>query len=178
MLVGTPLGNFLRTFAGQTNHDALVNQFVRAFTPDERRAVELTVSREPAPAPFLTIVIRTKGMRPRQLQDTLLSLAGQSSQDFTILIVRHLNAVADAAKIQDIATSFPDSLSSRIKIMDCVGNGRAAPLNIALEHLESRYVAFLDDDDFVFGHYVETFQNIAQSHPGKLARATCARQQN
>jgi hypothetical protein len=175
--VDAPLGAFLHGLAGMANPNCLVNQFVRAYVPDPNTPVESLASRDLAPGPFLTVVIRTQGKRIFQLREALLSLGGQSVDDFNIVVVLHRCIDADGAAVRDLIGSFPESLSGKAQIIECLAPGRAAPLNAALEHLAGRYVAFLDDDDFVFGHWVETFQKVATDHPGQIVRAACVRQE-
>lgn len=173
---GTPLGGLLRGLVAQANPNFLVNQFVRAYAPAEERAPEPFPSRESASAPFLTVVTRTQGKRIFQLREMLLSLAGQSVDDFDVLIVRHKCDGAAAAAVEALVASFPSSLAAKIRVVDCSAEGRSAPLNASLRFVLGRYVAFLDDDDFVFGHWVETFRKLARDNPGKIARAKCVRQ--
>ena len=60
--------------------------------------------------------------------------------------------------------------------MTCGRPVLVAPINDALVHIRGRYFAVLDDDDFVLGHWVETFRNLADGNPGALLRATSTRQ--
>jgi hypothetical protein len=173
--VGSPVGEFLRTLAGQANPDCIVNQFVRAYLPSDKAARKAFPSREPPLAPFLTIVTRTQGHRNFHLREMLLSLAGQSVDDFDLIIVCHK---CDSSPVRELVSSFPKSLIGKVRTIDCASEGRAAPLNAAIPHIDGRYVAFLDDDDIVFGHYVETFERLANANPGQMIRANCATQQN
>ena len=125
---------------------------------------------------FLSIITRTQGTRARTLRDMLLSLAGQSCQDFELLIVVHSADALARGGVDALVAEFPPTLCQRVRVLTCTRPGRAAPLNDAIEEAAGQYVVVLDDDDFVFGHYVETFRSLAQENPGAMLRAVCTRQ--
>ncbi len=174
--VATPLGSILRNVIEKANPNCLVNQFVRAYLPDDEIATASYPSRNSPPGPFLTVVICTQGRRIFQLRETLLSLGGQSDDDFEVLIVVHKADEAREVAVRELVASFPENLSGRTTFAVCAEEGRAAPLNAAVGQALGSYVAFLDDDDFVFGHWVETFRGCATENPGKIVRAACVRQ--
>jgi glycosyltransferase involved in cell wall biosynthesis len=126
--------------------------------------------------PFLSIITRTAGTRIRTLRDTLLTLAGQSLQDFELHLVIHGEAESHVSAVRSLVAEFPSTLQARIRVTQCTRPGRSAPLNDAISHAKGRYVAVLDDDDFVFGHWVETFERLSRERPGSMLRAVCARQ--
>jgi glycosyltransferase involved in cell wall biosynthesis len=126
--------------------------------------------------PFLSVVTRTQGRRLRTLRDTILSLAGQSDQDFELIVIVHSEAEADLTGTRRLVEEFPAELQKRIKIAACTRAGRSAPLNDGFALARGSYVCALDDDDFVFGHWVETFRRLAEQAPGSILRATCVRQ--
>jgi glycosyltransferase involved in cell wall biosynthesis len=130
-----------------------------------------------AEAPFLSVITRTQGKRPHTLRDTLMSLAGQTSQDFEMILVVHSDSEAVAAAVGQIADELPPGFRARINVVTCLRPGRSSPLNDGIEHARGRFVALLDDDDIALAHWVETFQKLAAEAPaGALLRATCARQ--
>ena len=174
--IGTPVGHFLRSMFDQSSPHAIVNQFVRVYLPMNDHDCAVPATRLVDQQTFLTVVIRTQGKRVPQLGDALLSLAGQSLQDFDVLIVLHAPQPDHAAAVQELVDSYPESFRSRLRIIRCPPGSRAAPLNAAIPHLTGRYIVFLDDDDFVFGHYVETFKKLADSNLGRIVRAVCVLQ--
>jgi GT2 family glycosyltransferase len=131
---------------------------------------------EQAHSPFLTVVTRTQGQRPATLRDTIMSLAGQSDQDFELLIMVHGSDPELLARMTAIADEFPPALRNRIRLIPCFRQGRAAPLNDAVMAARGQYIVALDDDDFVFAHWIETFRGLSRDAPGTILRATCARQ--
>jgi glycosyltransferase involved in cell wall biosynthesis len=126
--------------------------------------------------PFLSIITRTMGNRLATLRDTLMTLAGQSSQDFELQLVVHASAEATMSAVRSLVEEFPPPFRTRINIIQCNRPGRSAPLNDAIDHARGRYIAVLDDDDFVFAHWVETFERLSRERPGAMLRATCAAQ--
>ena len=126
--------------------------------------------------PFLSIITRTQGSRIQTLRDVLMCLAGQTCQDFELLIVVHSKTSSATDCVRALVAEFPAALQARIRIMACTRDGRGAPLNDAQRDAKGQYIAVLDDDDLVFSHWVEAFQTLAREAPGALLRTTCTRQ--
>lgn len=145
-----------------------------------KRAVDLfTVEfgrEEKLSRPFLTVVMRTQGRRPEAFKDSLLCLAGQSTDDFEVIVVTHAAGAEAHAQVESIVAAQPKSFRDRVSVFSVSGGLRAKPLNAALEKAAGRYVAFFDDDDLLFGHWVESFARAAERAPGKLVRAVVASQ--
>ena len=152
----------------------MLRSFVAQFLP----AIEQVSRRDPTEtdALFLSVIVRTQGTRACTLREALLSMAGQSSQNFELLLVVH-SEDHDAHKVVEaLVSEFPVTLRRQITLIQCQRPGRAAPLNEALTYARGRYIAVLDDDDFVFAHYVEEFEKLALRSPGKLVRTRCVKQ--
>ena len=64
----------------------------------------------------------------------------------------------------------------KVVIVPVDGGGRTRPLTVGVERARGKYVAILDDDDVVFGHWIETFKSLANKHPGKVLRSPVAEQ--
>jgi glycosyltransferase involved in cell wall biosynthesis len=153
------------------------NRFAsRGFTrATDLLAVEFSRNAEQQ-CPFLSVILRTQGQRPEALKDALLCLAGQSNEDFEVIVVTHDASADGFALVSDIVASQPASFKSRISIQEVHGGRRSKPLNVAVEATRGRYVSFFDDDDLLFGHWVESFARVAERHPGKLVRSVVASQ--
>jgi hypothetical protein len=144
----------------------------------KRLAGELRASLAGSPvasdAPFLTVIVRTQGQRLETLRDSLLCLAGQTNQDFDVVLVVHNGAGADVGGVRELVASQMRSFRERIEVVEVTGGSRATPLNRALEHARGRYVAVFDDDDLLFGNWVEAFASGAAAAPGMLVRGLVA----
>lgn len=125
---------------------------------------------------FLSVVMRTQGKRIEALQDGLLTLYGQSDQDFEVLIMTHDIEAGARDELLAVLDAQPEEFRGRIRMIDVFGGGRARPLNASVSQIAGRYVAFFDDDDLLLGNWVETFRAGAAESPGRLVRAICASQ--
>jgi len=132
---------------------------------DARDSVEraLTVTGPP----LLSVVMRTQVHRPEALRDVLLCLAGQSDGRFEVLLVVHNG---DQEQARRILEDQPKWLRSRTQILTAAGGTRSRPLNVGIAAARGSLVAFLDDDDLVFAHWVETFLSAAVRNPRRLLR--------
>lgn len=126
--------------------------------------------------PFLTVVMRTQGRKLEALQDALLTLFGQTDQDFELLLIPHNVDAASLSALEAIVERQASSFRSRIRVVPVAGGGRSRPLNEALRVGEGQYFAFFDDDDLVFGNWVEAFHTQAVQNPGRLLRAITSTQ--
>jgi SAM-dependent methyltransferase/glycosyltransferase involved in cell wall biosynthesis len=167
---GALLREHLELVRGQIDDFQLVNQFVRLYergpleAPVDFRAVDA-----PAITPFLSVVARTTGDSPQGLLATLTCLAAQSDIDFETVLVVHTEDEAIAADVQRIVELFRDALAHPVKVGVARG-GQSQRLNTGLGHCTGRYIAFLDDDDFVTTDWVEAFRELAEKHPGQVVR--------
>ncbi len=177
---GTPLHDFLFAIRGQSQPGALVSQFVRAYlpvAPTELRALPSPSSEdasEPALAPFLSVIVRTQGRRLITLEDNLTSLAAQTNRDFEVIVCCHDTSDANYLVVAGVMKRLPPWLVARTRAIRVEGGGRAHPLVAGVAEATGRYVAFLDDDDLAFCHWVEEFAHLVELHPGTVVRAGCA----
>jgi glycosyltransferase involved in cell wall biosynthesis len=130
-----------------------------------------------APAPFLSVLVRTQGRRPATLQETLLSLAAQSSEDFEVLLLAHDAPPEAVADLEGLVGEFHPSFARRVKVLAVHGGGRSRPLNVGAAAAAGRYLAVLDDDDLAFTDWVAAFLAAAERAPGHVVRCAVAVQQ-
>ncbi len=130
----------------------------------------------PVSGPFLSVVLRTQGLRIEPLKDALLCLASQSSEDFEVIVTVHNAESANAQLVASAVDDMPAAFRERVRIVPVQGGTRARPLNAGLDACNGRYVAFYDDDDLLFAHWVESFATAARERPGTLLRAVVANQ--
>lgn len=170
---GTPINSMLRYLRGQADSTDTINQFVRVYLPS---APTRENGGPASAAPFLTVVTRTQGQRLASLRETLLCLSAQSDQDFEVLVVGHCLTLEQQLRVERVIADQHASMRAKTRLVKVDRGERAAPLNVAFSEASGRYVAMLDDDDLVFGHWVETFKTIHEQNPGKILRATTVSQ--
>ncbi len=169
---GTPGNELITLLRKQADSSGTVNQFVRAYLPSmpARHVNEKTTS------PFLTVVIRTQGARIESLRESILCLSAQTCQDFDVLVVGHRLDRDKQLGVERVIADQMETMRTKTRLIKVDHGERAAPLNAAFEHATGQYVAMFDDDDLVFGHWVETFKALSVENPGKLLRATAVSQ--
>ena len=122
-----------------------------------------------ANAPLLSIVMRTQVLRPEALREVLLCLAAQTDRRFELMLIVHDGSLEHAALILD---DQPSWLKLRTRILTASGGTRSHPLNVGIAASTGTLVSFLDDDDLVFNHWVESFLTTAEQHPRRVIRAS------
>lgn len=172
--VGTPINTLLRNLRGQVDATDTVNQFVRIYLPS--LPARDTTDAGNDDAPFLTVVTRTQGRRLASLRESLLCLSAQTDQDFELLVVGHSLGLEEQLGVERVIADQHASMREKTRLVKVERGERAAPLNAAFDGALGRYVVMLDDDDLVFGHWIETFRQLHRSNPGKLLRATAVSQ--
>lgn len=173
---GALLHQFLRNVRDGADCVGSVNQFVRAFAAGEAHPSLGYASRQMPAGPFLSVVTRTQGRRLDALRDVLTTLMGQSSTDFEVLVLGHRLDAERQLLVERSIADCPAWLRERIRLVLVNHGSRTVPLNVGFAEARGRYVSILDDDDLVFGHWVETFEKLAAQKPGAILRARCVRQ--
>ena len=122
-------------------------------------------------APFLSVITRTQGKRPEMLRETLLSLVGQTDEDFEVLLIGHKLDQQQDKLVQQIIGEQPEELRQRIRFIPLNHGTRTTPLNTGFAYAHGQYIAVLDDDDIVFDNWVEEFHKAARKSPGSILHA-------
>ena len=172
---GSPLHDLLLGVRQQASGAALINEFVRAYAPMSVAPDRGAAGDATAP-PFLSVLMRTQGTRPATLQEALLSLAAQTVQDFEVLVLAHNVPRDQLTHLRYLADVFGEDFGNRVTLIPVDGGGRTRPLTIGAERARGEYVSILDDDDVVFGHWIETFRSLARKYPGRVLRSPVAEQ--
>lgn len=113
----------------------------------------------PASQPAITVIVRTY-RRPELLSLTLESLCHQTYRNFRVLVVED----GETPVSRETAESFAGRLDLQY-IAVGTGAGRCRAGNIGLEHAQTEYVCFLDDDDYFFAEHLEVMACLISEHP-------------
>ena len=172
----TTLSEFLTSLRRQGDAFGRTNQLVRLCAPGPIEAVAPYIERDDARRPFLSIVMRTQGKRKPTLVEVMTCLAGQSVIDFEVLIIGHLLDTTRQISVEQVIEDLPVWLRNKTRLIRVDHGGRTRPLNVGFAEANGQYIVILDDDDIVFGNWVETFVRIASSAPGRILRAVSVQQ--
>jgi hypothetical protein len=171
---GTTINRVLNNLRDAADPSGRVQQFVWACLPGPTGVDPGT---QPKLDPvFLTVIIRTQGRRIQELREALLCLAGQSSQHFEVILLAHGVEVAAQIAIEQAIEDQVEDLRQRIRLRLVDHGTRATLLNFGFAEANSRYVAVLDDDDLVFGNWVESFESLSERQDGTILRSVAAAQ--
>ncbi|MBR5521009.1 MAG: glycosyltransferase [Oscillospiraceae bacterium] len=108
--------------------------------------------------PKVSIVVRTH-KRPEVLRKTLESLRHQIYTNLEIVIIEDGQPTAQ----QMVETDFSDLPVVYHSTGENVGRGRAG--NIGIEMASGEFVCFVDDDDYYYADYVNTFLYMFEQNP-------------
>jgi glycosyltransferase involved in cell wall biosynthesis/SAM-dependent methyltransferase len=164
---GTPLHDYLARLRNGVDRSACINQFVGAYLPGPSLRSE---DEAPVAAPFLSVVTRTQGKRIDTLRDVLLCLSAQTSQDFEVCVIGHKLDHAAQIAVERVIEDTHADLRQRVRLIRVDHGTRTTPLNVGFREARGDYVAILDDDDIVLGHWVEKFKLLAAANPGQVLR--------
>jgi glycosyltransferase involved in cell wall biosynthesis len=174
-----PLHRLLACVRSQVDTFGFINQFVRAYLPG---GLPIEIPSVPhlhvaaSKSPFLSVVTRTQGRRIETLRETLLCLSAQTCQDFDVYVVGHNLDLDRQLAVERVIADLHESIRERVRLVRVDGGTRAGPLNAGFGAALGDYVAFLDDDDLVFGHWVENFYELAKMNNGQLLRQVAVAQ--
>ncbi|CAE6882697.1 methyltransferase domain-containing protein [Paraburkholderia domus] len=161
--------------SGVDAHDD-VQQFVRICVAGPKIAKQPFAHERAEKRPFLSIVTRTQGKRIQSLVEVFTCLAGQSSRDFEVLIMGHKLTLERQIAVERAIEDTPAWLRAKIRLILVNAGSRTRPLNEGFSAAQGEYISTLDDDDIPMAHWVETFQKLAASNPGRLLRSVVVRQ--
>jgi SAM-dependent methyltransferase len=171
---GTTVNKVLNNLRDAAEPSGRIQQFVWACLPGPI-GVE-AVESEPHEPVFLSVIVRTQGRRIQELREALLCLAGQSSQDFEVILLAHNVDVDTQIAVEQVIEDQVEGLRLRTSLTVVDYGTRATLLNIGFARARGEYVAVLDDDDLVFGHWVESFVKLAEKNNGTILRSVAAAQ--
>lgn len=97
----------------------------------------------------------------RFLQRTIDSVLTQSFKDFELILVD------DGSKDDslDICNEYQKQ-DDRVVVIPKENGGTSSARNMGIEHATKKYIAFLDNDDYVLPHWLETMHQYAEQDGG------------
>lgn len=167
------LRQLLLSLRAGMNTQGKVNQIVRLFVASHASSNSPVRNNRP----FLTIVTRTVGDRPQELNEVLLCLTGQECTDFEVLVVGHNLTLENQLKVESVINSTPEWIRSKIRLIRVNGGNRSTPLNAGFQEAKGEYISILDDDDIVFSNWVEEFHSLSKQNYGKILKSVSVRQE-
>lgn len=167
----TLLHQFLAQLRDGADTTARTNQFVGMYLPGPVGLTKLEDGSSDSEVPFLSVITRTQGKRPDTLRDVLLCLSAQTCQDFEVCVIGHKLTPEDQLTVERVIEDTNEGLRGRVRLIRVSDGNRTRPLNVGFESARGHYVAILDDDDIVLGHWVESFKTLAKKSPGRVLRA-------
>jgi hypothetical protein len=186
VLAPTLAGDALRAIGGLFNADSTVSQFVWTLRPATTIAEPAETVRPARPAepaesgrPVVSILMRTQGLRSELMIEALASIFAQSCDQYEALICFHDPGGQHPERrsaVGQVIASMPRPLQRRVRLVECREPGRGAPLNALLEQARGVYASFLDDDDVLFDHHVETIRRGVEQHGAHVLFQTFAAQ--
>ena len=126
---------------------------------------------EHAEAPFLSVIVRTRGNRDIGLREALLCLRAQTNQDFEILLMVHKADKTGKESVERVLEEQPQAFRQKIRGMELNNGTRTTPINVGFANARGSYVAIFDDDDLLFDNWVESFYEAAKTNDGKILHA-------
>lgn len=128
----------------------------------------------------LSVVVRFHNEeRLRFLEEAIFSLAIQDWDNLEVIAVLQNGTVELRQKVEAIIENqpWPDSPCYQIITVQVAEgvDGRSALLNQGIKHATGRYLAFLDDDDFVYQHGYATLIEQLVKGGGAIAVGGCRR---
>jgi len=167
----TLLHEFLAQLRDGVDATAKTNQFVGVYLPGPRVQTSLDDATADNKAPFLSVITRTQGRRIDTLRDVLLCLSAQTCQDFEVCVIGHKLSPQAQLDVERVIEDTHEEMRARVRLIRVEDGNRTRPLNVGFESARGHYVAILDDDDIVLGHWVESFKVLAEKNPGRVLRA-------
>lgn len=127
----------------------------RFFFKTGRLATSIRVPFEKTQTPQISVIVRTLN-RKHLLRNALTSLANQSFRDFEVVLVND-----GGESVQDLVDIYSRYFPITY-VNHKVSKGRTPALNAGVSNSNSKWVAFLDDDDIVYPWHLATLYDHAR----------------
>ncbi len=108
--------------------------------------------------PLVSVIVPTY-QRPVRLRKALESIAAQTFKDFETIVIND-----GGEDVRDVINDF-----KRVHYINCKENrGLPAARNIGIKAAKSRFIAYLDDDDWFYPHHLATLASYALQHKARF----------
>ncbi len=101
----------------------------------------------------------------KYIEKSLLSLKGQSFQDFELVAVNDGSTDGTLACLEAFAKELG---SDRVHMVTVENGGQSRARNIGLDAAAGKYIVFLDSDDFVDVDYLQVLVGAAEEHDSEM----------
>lgn len=101
----------------------------------------------------------------KYIKKTLLSLYGQSMQDFELVAVNDGSTDGTLECLLECQRRLGEE---RVQIITVENGGQSRARNIGLDHAAGKYIVFLDSDDFVDVDYLEVLYTAAEENESEM----------
>lgn len=116
--------------------------------------------------PLVSLILRTRN-RPEWLRQALTSVQAQTYTNTEVIVVND-----GGEEIDDILDFFRKHLDIKtVTHSEC--RGRAAAANTGIALATGKYLNFLDDDDLLYPHHIESLVRYAQQTGARLVYSDC-----
>jgi GT2 family glycosyltransferase len=105
----------------------------------------------------LTVAVCTRN-RPRHVARTLDALMAQSRDDFDALVI-------DQSEESDAALEWRAARRGNLRVIRDPGRGLSRARNLASASVDTKWIAFVDDDCILAPDWVEQLAEVVISHP-------------
>jgi nitrate reductase assembly molybdenum cofactor insertion protein NarJ len=171
LLPATYLHKLLDSLRKYSDEFGSTDQFIWLCKTNDISSIPSFQSINKGKRPFLSIVLRTQGTRLDALSETLLCLTAQSITDFEILIIGHKLDSSRRLGVETVIEDLPLWIRAKTRLIEVPEGNRTRPLNVGFSTAEGEHIVILDDDDIVFGHWIESFHTLSLPNIGQILRS-------
>lgn len=160
--------HFYRLLLPSSIENAVFIESTKKFKVFQKHIIEYEANKENQNSLFLSVILRTQGLRIEMLEELLLCLSSQTNHNFELLIVVHKASQENFDKVCESVSNLPQWLLQKTRVFKCDEGNRTAPINFAFTKAIGEYASIIDDDDIVFDNWIDNFYKIRINNYGKV----------